>query len=148
MAEPLSKSKKRFAANSQKQPKPTVFFIDRSLGNNIFPSELRKAGLIVETHDSHFSPNEKDETWLSFVGDKGWIVVTQDEKIRYRRLEKMAMEEAGVAAFVLTGGSHKAIEMAEVFIKALSSIKRLVKKTPLPFIARVTRGGAKLIDNK
>jgi len=45
---------------------------------------LRDAGLDVEIHDDHFAPDAKDEEWLSAVGRKQWIVVTRDERIRYR----------------------------------------------------------------
>lgn len=51
---------------------------------------LRDAGLDVEIHDDHFVPDAKDEEWLSAVGRKQWIVVTRDERIRYRGAAKQS----------------------------------------------------------
>jgi uncharacterized protein with PIN domain len=103
---------------------------------------LRKAGLNVEIHDDHFSQNAKDPEWLTAAGKKKWIVVTRDERIRYRVAEKQAMRRAKVRAFVLAAqGDLRAEMLAEIFLKALPKIRRTVKQQKPPFIAKISRDG-------
>jgi uncharacterized protein with PIN domain len=126
---------------NSKPPDPPVFFIDRSLGKKIADA-LRVKGIQVEVHDDHFSPDEKDEVWLLCVGRKGWIILTKDKRIRYRNIEKHAVKKANTSIFTLLRGDLKAIEMANIFIKALPKIKRFISKHRPPFIAKVTKSGS------
>ena len=71
------RSKKPSAA---KPPDGTVFFIDRSLGVEPIRTDLVKSGLMVEIHDDHFARDEEDRVWLQTVGERGWVVLTKDQK--------------------------------------------------------------------
>ncbi|MEN3370448.1 MAG: hypothetical protein V7609_2591 [Verrucomicrobiota bacterium] len=103
---------------------------------------LRKAGLNVEIHDDHFPQNAQDPEWLTAAGRKNWIVVTRDERIRYRVAERQAIRRAKVRAFVLAAqGDLRADMLAEIFLEALSKIRRMVKQQKPPFIAKISRGG-------
>lgn len=128
------------SSKSKPRDLPT-FFVERSLGGRVVPSALRLAGVEVEIHNDHFAQDSKDEEWLSEVGRRGWVVLTKDQRIRYRPTELNALMKARVRAFVLTAGELQGREMAEIFLRALPSISRCLGKTPPPFIARVTRGG-------
>src|SRR3989442_6356427 len=136
-----SKSKKRSGASSPSKllPEPSVFFLDRSLGKNRIAMALRQAGATVHVHDDHFPPAAKDEEWLTQAGQKGWVVLTKDHRIRYRNLERAALMKAGVGAFVLTAGDLKGDEMAQIFVKALPAIFKFLTKHRKPFIAKITR---------
>lgn len=125
-----------------KQPEPPGFFLDRSLGKIRIATALRQAGAIAHIHDDYFPPNAKDEDWLTQVGQNGWIVLTKDHRIRYRNLEREALMNAGVGAFILTAGDMQGDEMAEIFVKALSAIAKFLQKHKKPFIARVARDGS------
>ena len=70
-----------------------------------------------------------------------WIVLTKDDRIRYRVTERTALVSAGVRAFILTSAQLSGIEMAAAFVAALPRIKRIVTSNPAPFIARVSRHG-------
>jgi predicted nuclease of predicted toxin-antitoxin system len=138
-----SKSKKPSGVNSRlKPPEPPVFFLDRSLGKKRIATALRQAGATVQVHDDYFTPDAKDADWLSEVGQKGWIVLTKDHRIRYRNLERAALMNAGIAAFILTAGDLQGDEMARVFVDALPAITRFLKKHMKPFIAKVGRNGS------
>jgi uncharacterized protein with PIN domain len=84
--------KKRSVANSA-WPKPLeeqlTFFLDRQLGRHKMSGILRIAALNVEIHDDHFEQDAPDEEWLMVAGQKGWIVVTRDEQIRYRESRRL-----------------------------------------------------------
>jgi len=127
---------------------PLVFFVDRSLGSRVVPEALRQAGEVVEIHDDHFPADARDADWLSVVGSRGWIVLTKDERIRYRMIEQHVMMRASVAAFILTAGGVTGAEMARIFIRALPKIRRFVRTYRRPFIASVTRSSAVVLIRK
>jgi hypothetical protein len=103
---------------------------------------LRAAGLHVEVHDDHFRQDALDPEWLTAVGEKNWIVVTRDERIRYNVAEKQAMRRAKVRAFVLAAqGDLRADMLAQNFLKALAKVRRVVEKQSRPFIAKISRTG-------
>ncbi|MGC8761209.1 MAG: hypothetical protein ACP5VC_14725, partial [Bryobacteraceae bacterium] len=91
-------SRKRSAA---KPPDGTVFFIDRSLGVEPVRSVLVAEGMAVEIHDDHFKRDEEDRVWLAAVGERKWVVLTKDQRLRYRPLEIAALRESGARVFVL-----------------------------------------------
>jgi predicted nuclease of predicted toxin-antitoxin system len=138
-----SKLKKPSGANSpSKLPDPPVFFLDRSLGRKRIATALREAGAIVHIHDDYFPPDARDEQWLTHVGRKGWVVLTKDHRIRYRNLERTALMQAGVGAFILTVGDLQGDEMARIFVDALPAIAKFLRKHKKPFIAKVGRIGS------
>ena len=102
---------------------------------------LRARGVRVEIHDDHFAVDCEDEEWLPEVGARGWIALTKDQHIRRRPRERRALEDAGVAAFVLTAGAMTGPEMAEAFGKAIERIRRTVASHTRPLIGLVNRGG-------
>jgi hypothetical protein len=109
-------SKKQSAA---KPPDGTVFFIDRSLGTEPIRTELVNTGLVVEIHDDHFARDEEDRVWLRTVGERGWVVLTKDQRLRYRPLEIAALRASKARVFVLTAGNLRGIEIAGGFVTAL-----------------------------
>jgi hypothetical protein len=116
--------------------------VDRCLGRVDVATALRVAGARAEVHDDHFAPNCEDETWLPQVGARGWIVLTRDKYIRRRPRERRALEDARVAAFVLTASRINGSEMAAAFVAALSRIERIAVNYTRPLIATVSRSGS------
>jgi PIN like domain len=103
---------------------------------------LRAAALNVEVHDDHFPRDALDPEWLRAVGERNWIVVTRDERIRYRVAEKQAIRRAKVRAFVLAAqGNLRAEMLAGIFLKALPKVRAIVAKHRPPFIAKIWRDG-------
>ena len=115
--------------------------MDRNLGKKIVADALRQAGADVRVHDDLFSPDARDEEWLSEVGRRQWVVLTKDARIRYREIERMALMNAGVRAFVLTAKNLQGSEVANVFVRALPAIQRFITRHTPPFIAKITRSG-------
>jgi len=96
---------------------------------------LWDVGATVEIHDDHFPPDAKDEVWLTEVGCRGWVVLTKDDRIRYRITERTAFASAKVKAFVLTSRQLQGSEMAKAFVIALPRIKGdLSQNTRLHFL--------------
>jgi predicted nuclease of predicted toxin-antitoxin system len=131
-------SKKQSAA---KPPDGTVFFIDRSLGIEPIRTELFSADHVVEVHDDHFARDEEDRVWLRTVGERGWVVLTKDQRLRYNPLEIAALRASKARVFVLTAGNLRGIEIAAVFLTALPQICEILHSLPGPFVARVSQLG-------
>lgn len=104
-------------------------------------SALRDQGRDVATHDDLFPPDAKDEAWLRWAGENGRIVLTRDDRIRYRENERAALIEAGVYAFILVAKNIDGLGMARAFVAALPRIERLVSRNKAPLLARVSASG-------
>lgn len=51
-----------------------------------------------------------DDEWLPVVGQERLVVITRDQRIRYRTVEKRLWKEHGVRGFVLTGRTSQSTE--------------------------------------
>lgn len=121
---------------------PFVFFVDRSLGARVVADGLRRCGETVHAHDDLFAQDTDDEVWLPVVGEKNWVVLTKDVRIRRDSLPRRALLRANVAAFVLARGDVSGSVMAAAFVAALPPMKKALRRFHLPFIASVTVAGA------
>ncbi|MEK6320763.1 MAG: hypothetical protein AABN33_03665 [Acidobacteriota bacterium] len=73
---------------------------------------------------------------------KGWTVLTKDSHIKHRLVERTALLEAGVRAFVLVSGNLTGPEMAKIFVRALPRMKKFAARHLPPFIAKIHRDGS------
>ncbi|MHB1328876.1 MAG: PIN-like domain-containing protein [Gemmatimonadales bacterium] len=117
-----------------------VFFTDRDLGKQ-FPAILAAAGLTVETHSSHFGASTPDEDWLRVVGQRGWVAVTHDKRIRYKPNELAAVMANNVALLVVVGHAPFA-ELARSFVASRARIEAFLNGNDPPYIAKLYRSGA------
>jgi predicted nuclease of predicted toxin-antitoxin system len=99
------------------------------------------AGMVVEIHDDHFARDEEDHVWLKSAGEKGWVVLTKDQKLRYRPLEITALRGSKARVFVLTAGNLRGVEIGAVFLEALPQMCKVLNIRPGPFLARVSKSG-------
>ena len=95
-----------------------------------------------ERHSQHFSAGAEDTIWLPFVGEKGWLLVTKDKKIRYNELEKTAVLQHRVREFYFSSGNYSGAEMAEILIADLPGMAKTCRKHDPPFIARIAKSGS------
>jgi hypothetical protein len=103
---------------------------------------LIEAGAHAITHDSVFPEQDtRDEVWLARAGAQGWVVITKDKPTRKRPIAREAMLAAGVRTFIFSGGELNGVEMAASIVAALPRMRRMIAKTPPPFIARITASG-------
>jgi hypothetical protein len=111
------------------------------LGRKVIAERLRQCDVRVEVHDDHFPQNALDEDWISEVGKRGWVVLTKDDRIRYRPAALAAYRGHQVKVFVFGSGEMKAQEMADAFVTALPKISRLALEKKGAFFARISRTG-------
>jgi len=125
-------------------PPRIVFFVDRALGRKVAQT-LRSAGEIVEVHDDHFAQNTLDVEWVPIIASRGWVVLTKDRRLKYRRLELLAISRSGLRLFTLTSGNMTADEMGRAFVGARGRMATLARTEPAPFIGKVYRDGRAVI---
>jgi hypothetical protein len=114
-----------------------VYFTDRDLGKR-FPEILKSGGLTVERHGDHFAPDTADEAWLEAVGERGWIALTHDRRIRYKPNERDAVIRHGVALLVIVGAAPFP-DLAHAFVASLPVVEHFLRRHQPPFIAKVYR---------
>lgn len=83
-----------------------------------------------------------DEVWLKTAGQQGWIVLLRDQRVRHRASERTALRDAGVAAFVFTGGQVTAAETAQLFSRLVPKILNIAISETRPFLYTITAGGS------
>ncbi len=94
-----------------------VFFTDRDLGSR-FPEILKTAGLRVELHRNHFAHDCADEVWLRSIGERGWVALTHDRRIRYKPNELSAVMQHRVPLLVIIGDAPHP-DLAHAFVATL-----------------------------
>ncbi len=118
-----------------------VFFLDRSVGSVKVATALRAAGAEVAIHDDLFTPDALDTEWLPYVGERGWVVLSKDDRLRHRKIELVAIRSASVGVFILTSGNLTGDLMAEAFVAALPRMRAITGRETRPFVATVARNG-------
>jgi hypothetical protein len=117
-----------------------VFLVDRDLGSKVVPDALRKAGCTVEVHSDHFDGETPDHEWIRTAGERGWFVITHDDKIRYNPLTRKAVLKRRVGVFIV---AVKARANGSLLAKATSDavprMRDLIRRQPRPFFAKVYR---------
>jgi hypothetical protein len=89
----------------------------------------------------YFDRGTDDKIWIPFAGEHGWVVITTDDRIRRRALEKRGVLRKKVRLFVFTDNNTFGAIMAERLITALPEMKSLVSKQPPPLMASITKSG-------
>ena len=128
---------------------PPEFFIDRSLGRRVVADALRGVGATVhvmaDVYGERVGQGLDDEEWLHDAGERGWVVLMKDDKIRYRPAELQVVLDHQLQAFCLTNANLRGAEMAERFVSQLRRIERIVNERPGPFIYGVYADGVRLL---
>lgn len=129
------------ASSSSRPPEALVLFLDESLDSDSIAEALIEAGASVERLTAHLPKGTSDEVWLSLAGRNDWVVVTRDKRIRYRRLERLALQTASVRAFVFTGGNVTIKETGATLAAAVPAIRRICGSVSGPFIYHIGAAG-------
>lgn len=124
-------------------------FLDRSLGRRQVPDLLRAAGLrchtLAEVYGIPADEAVADVDWLARAGQRGWVVLMKDERIRYRPAERAVLVGHRVRAFCLTSGNLRAATMAQQYLDALDQLVEACER-PGPFLYAVSGSGIRRVD--
>lgn len=102
---------------------------------------MRVAGATVRHVGEALPFASPDEVWLTEVGQHGWIAILRDQQIRRRPLERAALKNARVAAFVFTGGQATAKDTAAAIVPLLEKFANMAISEPKPFLYAFTSSG-------
>ena len=118
-----------------------MLFIDRCAWSGALGRALTEAGIPFVAHHDQFAHDTPDEIWLSAAADKGWLVVTRDQRIRYRANELAAMKRARLHVFVLTQGGLTAAETGSIVVRCHPDMLSLAASVDPPAFFSLTRAG-------
>lgn len=102
---------------------------------------MRAAGLSVVPLFDEFERGTPDHIWLPVVTARGWILLTKDDKWRYRHEEMMILIRAKARAFVFASKTAKREQIAETVVRMIPNIEKLIGRIKPPFIAKILLSG-------
>ena len=88
-----------------------------------------------------------DDEWLPVVASLGLVVITRDQRIRYRPVEKRLWMEHGVRGFVLTGRrSQSTLDSLAILEEHWPHVEQIITSEPGgPWMFAVTATGLRPI---
>jgi hypothetical protein len=104
---------------------------------------LRELGCSVIPHRDLFKHDEDDDVRIEEVSKKGYIIITNDKKIRSRALEIKSVIVHNARMLCLTNGNMTPITALDVLKSGMGLIKKHIQIAEPPYIARVRRGDGK-----
>jgi len=121
-----------------------TFFIDENLSWQL-AAGMKGFGESVISLREKFPRGTEDVDWLKFVGEEGMVLVTRDEKIRWRPAELAALREHRVGTFFLGGKNLSRCELIQQLVRNWPRMKESANKTTPPYAFRVPRSGTKFV---
>ena len=122
--------------------KQITFFTDQCLaGKRIADAITDSSGCRTEVFRSHFPLNARDVTWLPTVGWWRWVLVTKDWRIQERPLERAAILNARVRAFVLRDANASSDVIIALIRLAMPKMLAALRRYDRPFIFAIEASG-------
>ena len=148
MAAKRAKSEKRSSGKPVARPKKFTCYLDASVGCLEVTQAFDRSKIKYRLHTNFFQPNTLDPTWLPFIGKKGWVLLTTDDKMHYRGAEKQAILTFKVRSFVYKS-QMRGDDMARFLVRMMPAMRRFCGKHERPFIGFLLPSGSiKLILDK
>jgi len=123
-------------------PDEIVFFVDQCMAGTAIPETITKAsGCETKIFREHFDLDAKDPIWLPEVGKWGWVLVTKDWRIQRRPLERTAILNAGVRAFVLEPENLPLEAILTLLRLTVPKFMTAIQRYKAPFIFAVEMNG-------
>ena len=82
---------------------------------------------------------DPDTAWIPKVANRKWIAVTHDKKLRSKRAERHAIQNARLRVVVIATKDSTEDEAAYVIGEHRKSVLALAQYMPPPFIISLTR---------
>lgn len=118
-----------------------MLFIDRCAWSAALGRALNEARIGFVAHHAQFAHDTPDETWLAAAAHQGWLVVTRDQRIRYRANELAAMKRARLHVFVFTQGGLTGVETGSILVRCHPAMLRQAAQVAPPAFFSLTRSG-------
>lgn len=111
-------------------------FLDRSVGTRKIAFALRELGLDVETIQDRYgdeSSTVADVRWIEDATGDDRVLIGADQRIRYNRLERLALCRSRARCFTFPRGDLTAVQMIDRVRRHLPEITRLGSR-PGPYV--------------
>lgn len=108
---------------------PPEFFADRNLGRTTAAQLRERLGWTVHLVGDVFendAQDVEDEQWIAYGCARGWVLLTKDKNIRFRRHEISALTPDGFL-FCLSTGRLDIEGQVDRFVQAAPSIVRAAR---------------------
>lgn len=89
--------------------------------------------VMADVYGERIGQGLADEEWLRDAGERGWVVLMKDAKIRYRPAELQVVVDHALRAFCITNANLRGTDMATRFVANLPRILRVAQE-PGPYI--------------
>lgn len=119
-------------------------FLDNNLSEALAAGMTAFGESVIHLKD-RFELDVDDEVWLQVIGKEGLILITRDERIRFRPNELAALRDNGVGAFFLGGKNRNRCELIQQLVRNWPRMKDLAGRTRKPFAFRVPPSGTKFV---
>lgn len=118
-----------------------MIFIDRSIPKSVAEALKKVRDDIVWLEDV-FNHRTKETEWLPEVGQRGWIVISRDKKIRTRPGERRILQESNVGCFIVAQKQNPTRwQYLKLLAATLDRIEETYEATPRPFIYKIDSAG-------
>lgn len=113
-----------------------VFFFDRTFGIRL-PKALGslKPPMLIKWHQEQgFAQDMPDDEWLSVVGPRKWVVLSQDRKYHLLENELLAIKQHAIRCFYLPCASEDRWVSLCHFVSGYERMQELARTEKAPFI--------------
>lgn len=117
------------------------FFFDNCLSPKIVEGLRAFGETEVEHLTATFEKDEPDEAWLPYVGENNMILVTRDEKMRWRPAERYAFHKHSIGVFLLGGKNIGGWDRIVQVVRNWTMMNELAESTQRPFAFRIRAKG-------
>ncbi len=116
---------------------PPRFYVDVGLGNLAIPELVRRLGYEALTKIEVFGRRRVEDTeWIAWADSEQLVVLTKDDAIRRRPLERAALAESSLRVFCLTNANLTKVDQVARFEERWPAILRKCG-TAGPFVCGV-----------
>lgn len=116
-------------------------FLDRSIGTQKIATAFRDHLLDVETIADRYGAanvHTRDDVWIADASRDGLLLISADQRIRYRPLERRAICVHAARCVTFAVGNLTAEGMVELFFRHLPAIEAVAER-PGPYVYHLTR---------
>lgn len=93
-----------------------IFLFDENMPPRV-AAALQALGTCEARHVvDHLPRGTPDEEVFAFAAAQGWLLLTQDARIRRNPHQRAALRQAGIGAFILTGRGGRSVEQMMIFL--------------------------------
>jgi predicted nuclease of predicted toxin-antitoxin system len=116
------------------------FFFDNNL-SILLVKGMKEFGEDVIHLKEIFEEKTEDSEWLKDIGEKRYILITKDLRIRHNPAEIEALRKYKVGAFFLGGKNLNRCRLIQQVVRNWPRIKELAEKSSPPYAFRVPPQG-------